>query len=164
MCFDESVMSQLPPRSEPPPPALAELSEPSSWLSLVARTALGAVMASRIHARVLADLEPGRSEALRLILQSYAPSGLDVGGIPRQGARALGSSQWVLDAHELKRGISVSLVHLEHAPEATLVAWVQAAGTELEFDALGARPPKGAWFGEARIVRGEREIELRRTH
>lgn len=121
-------------------------------------------MVSRIQARVLADLGPCRSEALRLILQSYAPGGLEVGGIPRHGARALGSSQWLLDAHELKRGVVVSLVQLEHAPEATLVAWVHAAGTELEFDALGARPPRGAWFGEARMVRGEREIELRRTH
>lgn len=156
-------MSQ-PPRSEPPPPATAELSEPSSWLALVARTALGPVMVSRIRARVLADFGPGRSEALRLILQSYTPSGLDVGGMPRQGARALGSSQWLLDTHELKRGVSVSLVQLEHAPEATVIAWVQAAGSELEFGALDARPPKGAWFGEARIVRGEREIELRRPH
>lgn len=157
-------MSQLPPHSEPPPPVSAELSEGSSWLSLVARTALGAVMVSRIQARVLADLGPGRSEALRLIVQSYAPSGLDVGGMPRLGARALGSSQWLLDAQELKRGVAVSLVQLEHVPEATLVAWVQVAGVELEFDALDARPPEGAWFGEARLVGGEREIELRRTH
>ena len=131
-------MSQLPSRSEPPP-AAAELSDASSWLSLVARTALGPVMVSRIRARVLGDLGLERSEALRLILQSYALSGLDVSGMPRHGARALGSMQWLLDAHELKSGVSVSVVHLDHAPEATLVAWVQAAGAELEFDALRAR-------------------------
>ena len=121
-------------------------------------------MVSRIRARVLGDLGTGRSEVLRLILQSYVPSGLDVGGIPKRGARAIGSSQWLLDADELKLGISVSLVQLEDAPEAKLVAWVQAAGSELEFDALSARPPKGAWFGEAQMVSGQRQIELRRIH
>lgn len=156
-------MSQLPSRSEPPP-ALTELSDASSWLTLLARTALGPVMVSRMRARVLGDVGLHRSVALRLILQSYAPSGLDVGGIPRHGARALGSSQWLLDAHELRAGISVSLVQLEDAPEAALVAWVQPAAGELEFDALGARPPKGAWFGAARMVCGQREILLRRTH
>jgi len=121
-------------------------------------------MVSRIRARVLGDLGLERSEALRLILQSYAPSGLDVGGIPRHGARPLGSSQWLLESEELKARVSVSLVHLGHAPETTLVAWVQAGGAELDFDARHARPPKGAWFGEARMVRGLHEIELRRTH
>lgn len=151
-------------QSEPPPPSPAELQDGTSWLNLVARTALGAAVVSQIRARVLADLGPGRSEALRLILQSYAPSGLEVGGIPRHGARPLGSSQWVLEADELKAGVSLTLVHLEHAPETTVVAWVQAAGAELDFDARHARPPKGAWFGEARMVRGLHEIELRRTH
>lgn len=152
------------PHSEPPPPSAAELQDGTSWLSLVAATALGTAVVSQLRARVLADLGPGRSEALRLILQSYAPSGLEVGGIPRHGARPLGSSQWLLESEELKAGVSVSLVHLGHAPETTLVAWVQAGGAELDFDARHARPPKGAWFGEARMVRGLHEIELRRTH
>jgi len=69
-----------------------------------------------------------------------------------------------LESEELKAGFAVTLVHLEHAPETTLVAWVQAGGAELDFDARHARPPKGAEYEESRMVRGLHEIELRRTH
>lgn len=158
-------MNQRPPNSEPPSAScLAAEAGSGSWLALVARTTLGAVVASRIRAQVLGNLEEGGSAgALRLIVQSYGVESVDAAGLPIEGARPLGSSQWWCNAEELKAGVSVCLVQLAHPGEATVVAWLEAPnGIDWDFDALEARPSNALWFGESRLVSGEHRIELRR--
>lgn len=161
--LETSTVSQQSSNSERPPGPSSLLAESGSWLTLVARTTLGTAVASRIRAQVLGNLEGGSPGALRLIVQSYGAGCLDAAGLPVEGARPLGSSQWFCDAEELKAGVSVCLVQLARAGESTLVAWVEAPnGLDLDFDALEARPAKALWFGEARVVSGQHRIELRR--
>jgi aryl carrier-like protein len=70
----------------------------------------------------------------------------------------------VLHADELRFGVNVNLVQLVEAPDLTLVAWLEEAhGRELDFDALAARPAKGAWFGLSHQTAERRTIQLKRS-
>ena len=142
----------------------------TSWFALVATTLLGSEQMSRSRARVQADLS-GRArgqqseERFRLVVQSYAPGVLDDLGIPMADARPLGSTQRFVNAEELRRGVSVDLVQLEESPEATLIAWLEWDGADLDFDALTARPTQEAWRGCATAGDGHCLLRLqRRTH
>jgi aryl carrier-like protein len=143
----------------------------TSWLALVATTLLGSGQMSRSRLSVQADVAGGDARGqrpgarFRLVVQSYAPGVLDDLGMPLADARPLGSTQRFVDAEELRRGVSVDLVQLEDAAQATLIAWLEWDEADLEFDALSARPTPDAWLGHAPADDAGCRLTLyRRTH
>ncbi|HEV8247431.1 MAG TPA: hypothetical protein VGP93_16750, partial [Polyangiaceae bacterium] len=105
----------------------------------------------------------------RLIVQSYPRASLNQGELPSKHMRPLASAQRAITLEELAHGVSVDVVGLGDAPaeEAPLVvAWVEQGKPDLEFDALGARPSSGAFYGvanaEAAEHRGAAQVVLSR--
>jgi hypothetical protein len=158
-----------PARIDPPktmaPPTTAELALASrararvaagaSWAALVAAAALGDSEFTHVHARVVGDgrLEgdSGAANGYRLVVQSYPRSSLSPASVPLLRAKPLGSLQRAVTPEELKRGVSVDLVHWgrDRLEGAAVVAWVEPGVPDLEFDGLRARPPADAWYGAA---------------
>lgn len=112
-----------------------------SWLALLAAATLGDG-ARMVHAEVRAD--GVRDGAYRLVVQSYDRAG---------AARPVGSVQRAVTADELRNGVHVNLVELRgsqalaDAARPVIVAWIEAAGPDLEFDGLTARPQPGSSYG-----------------
>src|SRR5580700_9888922 len=118
-----------------------------SWLALLAATTLGDA-ADTLRAEVRADgLSDGRR--YRLVIQSYDKSD---GAVPGADSRPVGSTQRAVTADELREGVQVDLLELRHAASAgdgrpLVVAWIEAGGPDLEFDARTARPTPGSVYG-----------------
>jgi hypothetical protein len=137
-----------------------------SWLSLVAATTLGVGGVDHIRARIFGgeDLE-GEGE-MRLIVQSYGRGTLEGRSLPQETARPLGSSQRAITPEELKNGVDVSFLQLPADgldSDSVVVAWVERGVPNLDYDALEARPPEGAFYGVARHGDGNVELRLTRT-
>ena len=137
-------------------------SEAGSWLSLVAAATLGLTFVSQLRAEVSANTLGWPEQSLRMIVQAYAPDTLDAQGLPTLGARPLASTQRVVRTEDLARGVCVDLIQLAGGQDSVLVAWLEPDEADLDFDALGARPPKDAWFGLAAVT-GPARIVLRST-
>lgn len=118
-----------------------------SWLALLAATTLGDA-ADTLRAEVRADgLSDGRR--YRLVVQSYDMSD---GAVPGPESRPVGSTQRAVTADELREGVQVDLLELRQAANAgsekpLVVAWIEAGGPDLEFDARTARPMRGSVYG-----------------
>jgi hypothetical protein len=118
-----------------------------SWLALLAATTLGDA-ADTLRTEVRADgLSDGRR--YRLVVQSYDKSD---GAVPGADSRPVGSTQRAVTADELREGVQVDLLELRHASAAgngrpLVVAWIEAGGPDLEFDARTARPMPGSVYG-----------------
>ncbi len=131
---------------------MATTTNGSSWMALLAATTLGAVGASTVHAEVRADLEGAADEeTFRLVVQTYHARD---GRPPRRGARPIGSMQRRVSVAELRRGVRVSVLELQNDPTETelpvVVAWIDDADTDFEFEGRTARPVKGSIYGSAR--------------
>jgi hypothetical protein len=118
-----------------------------SWLALLAATTLGDA-ADTVRAEVRADglLGGGR---YRLVVQSYDTSD---GAVPGPYSRPVGSTQRAVTAAELREGVQIDLLELRQSAEAVgekplVVAWLEASGPDLEFDARTARPTPGSVYG-----------------
>ncbi len=118
-----------------------------SWLALLAATTLGDA-ADTVRAEVRANgLSNGRR--YRLVVQSYDTSD---GAVPGPYARPVGSTQRAVTADELREGVQVDLLELRRSTNAVtekplVVAWLEAGGPDLEFDARTARPMPGSVYG-----------------
>jgi len=113
---------------------------------LLAATTLGDAAAT-VRTEVRADgLLNGRR--YRLVVQSYD---LADGAVPGPYSRPVGSAQRAVTADELRAGVQVDLLELRQAHSAggypLVVAWIEAGGPDLEFDARGARPAPGSVYG-----------------
>jgi hypothetical protein len=132
-----------------------------SWLALLAATTLGDG-ADTIHAEVRAkDVGDG---AYRLVVQSYDATD---GMVPGRTARPIGSTQRTVTADELRQGVRVDLLELRDpgATEASrerpmVVAWIEAAAQDLEFDGRTARPVPGSVYGVVAREAG-RDVRIR---
>jgi hypothetical protein len=139
----------------------------ASWMALLAATSLGAVSVERMRAEVSAqDLAAATSAGYRLIVQSYARESVGADQLPGAGHRPLASVQRAVTAEELAHGVAVDVLQIdqvkadEHAP--IIVAWIEHGAPDLEFDALRARPGRGAVYGIAQTSAGSAQIVLRR--
>jgi len=139
----------------------------ASWMALLAATSLGAVSVERMRAEVSAhDLAAATAAGYRLIVQSYSPDSVRADRLPGAGQRPLASAQRAVTAEELAAGVAVDVLQIdqtrvgERAP--VIVAWVEHGAPDLEFDALRARPARGAVYGIAQSSEGSAQIVLRR--
>jgi len=139
----------------------------ASWMALLAATSLGAVSVERMRAEVSAhDLAAATGAGYRLIVQSYARESVGADQLPGAGHRPLASAQRSVTAEELAQGVAVDVLQIdqvqagEQAP--VIVAWVEHGAPDLEFDALRARPSRGAVYGVAQTSAGSAQIVLRR--
>ena len=132
-----------------------------SWLALLAATTLGDG-ADTLRAEVRAtDVSEG---AYRLVVQSYDATD---GPVPGPGARPIGSTQRTVTADELRQGVRVDLLELREqgAGEVSrerpmVVAWIEAAAQDLEFDGRTARPVPGTVYGVVARDAG-RDVRIR---
>lgn len=135
---------------------------------MLAATTLGDAAAT-VRAEVRANgLSEGRR--YRLVVQSYDRSiGVSSGVVPGPQSRPVGSTQRAVTADELRQGVQVDLLELRQTPQPAgekplVVAWIEAGGPDLEFDARSARPSPGSVYGL--VKRGVRQdvvqIELNR--
>ena len=141
----------------------------ASWMALLAATSLGAVSVERMRAEVSAqDLAAATSAGYRLIVQSYSRESVPADQLPGASHRPLASAQRAVTAEELARGVAVDVLQIdqanggEHAP--IIVAWIEHGAPDLEFDALRARPSRGAVYGVAQTSAGSAQIVLRRQN
>jgi hypothetical protein len=130
-----------------------------SWLALLAATTLGDA-AGTVRATVRAD---GLSNGgrYRLVVQSYDQ--------PGPYSRPVGSTQRAVTADELREGVQIDLLELrQKSPalpdEPLVVAWIEAEGPDLDFDARTARPARGSVYGLAKrdADQGAVQIQLNR--
>ena len=137
-------------------------------MALLAATSLGAVSVERMRAEVSAkNLGAATSAGYRLIGQSYARESVAVGKgqLPGASHRPLASVQRAVTAEELAQGVAVDVLQIDqsnagqHAP--IIVAWIEHGAPDLEFDALRARPTRGAVYGVAQTSAGSAQIVLR---
>ena len=136
-------------------------------MALLAATSLGAVSVERMRAEVSAqDLAAATSAGYRLIVQSYTRGSVGADQLPGASHRPLASAQRAVTAEELAHGVAVDVLQIdqanagEHAP--IIVAWIEHGAPDLEFDALRARPSRGAVYGVAQTSAGSAQIVLRR--
>jgi hypothetical protein len=128
----------------------------ASWLALVAATSLGGAHAGTVRTEIKLPPQvfssgPGR---YRLIVQSYDRHVRASTSIPGS-LRPRASAQRAVTADDLRDGVRIDLVELVEKTEATptgpgmVVAWVEPGEPDLEFDARGARPTPGSFYGVA---------------
>ena len=137
----------------------------ASWMALLAVTSLGAVSVERMRAEVSAqDVAAATSAGYRLIVQSYSRDSVVGDQLPGANQRPLASVQRAVTAEELARGVAVDMHQIDQvkAGERVVVAWIEHGAPDLEFDALRARPSRGAVVGVARASAGSAQIVLRR--
>ena len=137
----------------------------ASWMALLAVTTLGAVSVERMRAEVSAqDVAAATSDGYRLIVQSYSRDSVVGDQLPGASQRPLASVQRAVTAEELARGVAVDMHQIDQAKvgERVIVAWIEHGAPDLEFDALRARPSRGAVVGIARAAAGSAQIVLRR--
>lgn len=157
-------------RTSRTPGVLATATASASWMALVAATTLGGGVAiQRVRAAVSADPRQldDSLEGYRLIVQSYAPKSVRAGtGLPTPHARPLASTQRAITREELARGVAVDVVGLDEQPDdaPVIVAWVERGQPDLEFDALGARPPADGCYASASADTDTRPALILRRH
>lgn len=137
----------------------------ASWMALLAATTLGAVSVERTRAEVSAqDVAAPTSAGYRLIVQSYAVGSVAGDQLPGASQRPLASVQRAVTAEELARGVAVDMHQIDQTKGAdhVIVAWIEHGAPDLEFDALRARPSRGAAVGVAQVSEGSAQIVLRR--
>ena len=135
----------------------------SSWMAILASTTLAGVGgADTVHTDVRAEL-PGANadQRFRLVVQTYDAKD---GNPPRRGARPIGSTQRNVTAAELRAGVSVALLELQSTERVSkeppvVVAWIDDAEVDLEFDGRMARPLAGCIYGSARR-KGTRPVAI----
>ncbi|MET0593188.1 MAG: hypothetical protein ABW133_10840 [Polyangiaceae bacterium] len=125
------------------------VAESASWLALVAATSLGIAHAETVRTEI--KLPPEALESggrYRLIVQSYDTLGR-ASLIPSGKPRA--STQRTVTQADLVDGIRIDLIELgdEEAARADrrVIAWLEPGEANLEFDARGARPTPGSFYG-----------------
>jgi hypothetical protein len=142
------------------------VAESASWLALVAATSLGISHAETVRAEI--KLPPEALESgggrYRLIVQSYDTLGRP-SLIPSGRPRA--STQRTVTRADLIDGIRIDLIELgdEQAADRRVIAWLEPGEANLEFDARGARPTPGSFYGVGPSIddpRGSVEIVLDR--
>jgi hypothetical protein len=141
----------------------------ASWMALLAATSLGAVSVERMRAEVSArDLVAPTGAGYRLIVQSYARESVGADQLPSAGQRPLASAQRAVTAEELAQGVAVDVLQIDQArPQEqapVIVAWIEHGAPDLEFDALRARPSRGAVYGVAQTSAGSAQVVLRRQN
>ncbi len=137
----------------------------ASWMALLAVTSLGAISVERTRAEVSAqDVAAATSAGYRLIVQSYSRDSVVGNQLPGASQRPLASVQRAVTAEELARGVAVDMHQIDQvkAGERVIVAWIEHGAPDLEFDALRARPSRGATVGIAQASDGSAQIVLRR--
>jgi len=137
----------------------------ASWMALLAVTSLGAVSVERMRAEVSAqDVAAATSAGYRLIVQSYARGSMVGDQLPGASQRPLASVQRAVTAEELARGVAVDMHQIDQIKggDHIVVAWIEHGAPDLEFDALRARPSRGAAVGIAQASAGSAQIVLRR--
>jgi hypothetical protein len=130
-------------------------------MSLVAATTLGLSDLHQVKTRISARGEVQNEGELRLIVQSYPRQTLDEHQVPDAYARPLASTQRAVTPEELRAGIDVSLVQVppDADTDAVVVAWIERGSPTLDYDALEARPPQGAFYGVSHRAAGEVVLE-----
>ena len=137
----------------------------ASWMALLAATSIGAVTVERMRAEVSAqDVGAATSAGYRLIVQSYSRDSVVGNELPGASQRPLASVQRAVTAEELARGIAVDMHQIDQIKGGgrVVVAWLEHGAPDLEFDALRARPSRGAVVGLAQASQGSAQIVLRR--
>jgi hypothetical protein len=137
----------------------------ASWMALLAVTSLGAVSVERMRAEVSAqDVAAATSAGYRLIVQSYSRDSVGADQLPGASHRPLASVQRSVTAEELARGVAVDVLQIDQVKGGAqvIVAWIEHGAPDLEFDALRARPSRGAVVGVAQASAGSAQIVLRR--
>ena len=135
-----------------------------SWISLIAATALGVTGVDQVRTRVSARGHVQNDGELRLIVQSYRRDTLDQHQVPDAYAQPLASTQRAIMPEELRDGVDVSFLQLPSDGadmDSVVVAWVEHGSPTLDLDAMGARPPQGAFYGVG--ARSDGEIVLQTT-
>jgi hypothetical protein len=148
---------------------LATATAGASWMALIAATTLGGAPFQRVRAEVSADPRQldDSVEGYRLIVQSYESKSVRAAtGLPSAHARPLASTQRAITREELARGVAVDVVGLEDLPPdaPVIVAWVERGRPDLEFDALGARPPADGCYAAASADTDTRPALVLRRH
>lgn len=123
------------------------VAESASWLALVAATSLGISHAETVRAEIKLPPEALQSGGrYRLIVQSY-----DTLGRPSliPSGRPLASTQRTVTRADLVGGIRIDLIELgeEQTADRRVIAWVEPGEANLEFDARGAKPTPGSFYG-----------------
>lgn len=126
-----------------------------SWLSLLASSALGMEQVDTVEVEVTARQLPRGRGPFRLVVQTFE-------GQRVHKSRPLSSTQRVVTAAELRRGVRLSLVELggTSAEEPYLVAWLESGDQLLEMDGRRARPPEGSLIALGRATRGTNPVRL----
>lgn len=149
-----------------PPPVPESLKHgASSWLALLASTALGSDGFDhvRVHVRSTDGHQRPSHERRRLVAQSYAAGDLDAEGRPVEGARPLSSAQREVTEEELAHGLMLDLVAVDtpYVFGTSIIAWVEAGDADLEFDGLMSRPQALALFGRGTAGPSHHDVLLR---
>jgi hypothetical protein len=134
-----------------------------SWLALLAATTLGGgadTLRAEVKARGLAE-----GAAYRLVVQSYDQVGSE---LPSRFARPVGSIQRTVTADELREGVQVDLLQLRAGADVpgpstrpVVVAWIESAAEDLEFDGRSARPQPGNVYGVGRRSAKQDAVQIR---
>jgi hypothetical protein len=137
---------------------------PASWLALVAATSLGVAHAETVRAEIKLPPEAADPDGrYRLVVQSYDRRG-HLTAIPAS-IRPRGSAQRAVTAGELVQGIRVDIIELGEArpldrESGVVVAWLEVADGDLEFDARAARPSPDSFFGAAASPARAHPVEI----
>jgi hypothetical protein len=126
---------------------------------------LGSFERMRAEVSAAEPLTAEAADGYRLIVQSYPKASMSEGSLPGSTARPLASVQRAVTAEELARGIAVDMLQVDGAAAdrtPVIVAWVERGAPDLEFDALRARPARGAVYGVSHTSGGAAQIVLRR--
>jgi hypothetical protein len=137
-------------------------------MALLAATTLGIDAGDTFRAEVTADEDLVESRDYRLVVQSYDA---EIGHVPGDRARPLGSMQRAVTGAELRKGVSVSLVELRRGSvasaadvkgkEPVVVAWVEDGKPDLEFDGRMARPRPGSTYGVVKRSARHGHVQVR---
>src|SRR5262245_41459764 len=116
-----------------------------TWIDLLATMTIGVSSADTVHAQITAQtsLRFRRRRHYRLIVQSYD---IDLGLVPGDRERPVGSLERPITGSELRDGVRVSLLELRESSAAdrgrtdpVIVAWVEESDGNLDFDGRLAR-------------------------
>lgn len=141
----------------------------ASWMALVAATTMGLGHLDRVRAQVSADTGAlgTAGSRYRLVVQSYERDSVPSGNVPNARQRPLASAQRWVTAEELSRGVAVDVLRVGEGISSSqvIVAWIEQAEADLEFDGAEARPSLAALYGASDSKElGDARVVLKPRH